>query len=78
MELKKNISKLQYAFQNKNKPESIKQAIELFRNSSVVQECYAIASEYSAKACRNLNRLPDIASRQALVKLAGYVTSRKR
>ena len=51
----------------------VDRAIEMVRNSKIVDECYQIASEYRAKACRNLNLLPENASRQALFDLAEYV-----
>ncbi|GAI97358.1 unnamed protein product, partial [marine sediment metagenome] len=53
-------------FENKDKQKNIERAIELVRNSSIAQECYGIATEYRAKACQNLNLLPENASRQAL------------
>ena len=64
-------------FQNRDEQENIKLAIELVRNSSIVQECYKVASDYCSKACQNLKLLPNNASRQALVAVADYVTSRK-
>jgi len=63
-------------FQTKDK-KNIELAIELVRNSSIVQECYRIASEYCSKASHNLNLLPDNASRQALIELADYVIKQK-
>jgi len=65
-------------FQNQDKQKNIKLAIELVCNSSIVQECYQVASDYCAKACHNLDLLPDNASRQALAGLADYVIARKR
>ena len=65
-------------FQNRDKQENIGLAIELIRNSSIVQECYGVASDYCSKACHNLGLLPDNASRQALVQLADYVVNRKK
>ena len=65
-------------FQNRDKQENIGLAIELIRNSSIVQECYGVASDYCSKACHNLGQLPDNASRQALVQLADYVVNRKK
>lgn len=53
-------------------------AIELIGNSSIVQECYNVAADYCAKACRNLSRLPDVPSRQALIQLADYIVRRKK
>ncbi len=65
-------------FQNRDKQENIGLAIELIRTSSIVQECYGVASDYCSKACHNLSLLPDNAIRQALVQLAEYVINRKR
>ena len=65
-------------FQNGDKGKNIKLAIELVNNSSITEECYQIASDYCAKAYRNLNLLPDNASRRALMELADYIVNRKR
>ena len=65
-------------FQNRDKQENIKLAIELVRDSSVVEQCYKFASDYCSRACHNLNLLPDNASRQALIELTDYVVKRKR
>jgi len=65
-------------FENRDNPDNIKQAIELIRNSPIVDECYAVASEYSARACQNLKDLPENSSREALLGLAEYVVARKK
>ncbi len=65
-------------FENKDNPDNIKQAIELIRNSPIVDECYAVASEYSARSCQNLKDLPENSSREALLGLAEYVVARKK
>lgn len=65
-------------FQNREKQENVELAIELVRNSSIVSECYEVASDYCAKACRNLKVLPDNASRRALGDLADYIVKRRR
>ena len=52
-------------------------AIEMVRNSSIIEECYQVASEYCAKACRNLNLLPENTTRQALLDLGEYVVNQK-
>jgi len=65
-------------FQSRDKQKNIRLAIELVHNSSIIKECYTIASDYCAKACRNLNLLPENASRQSLINLADYVIERKR
>jgi len=65
-------------FQNRDKQENIKLALELVRNSPIVEECYQVASDYCSKACHNLNLLPDNASRRTLIELADYVVKRTR
>jgi heptaprenyl diphosphate synthase/octaprenyl-diphosphate synthase len=65
-------------FQNRGKLESKRRVIELIRNSPIVQECYDIAANYCARARRNLNLLPDNASRQALIDLADYIVRREK
>jgi len=70
---------VQMFFQKQGDPEyNKKQAIELVRDSSVVQECYDIATEYCARACRDLDKLPDIPTRRTLAELADYVIRRNR
>ncbi len=64
-------------FKNQDKQKNVELAMELIRNSSITQECYKVASDYNAKACRNLNLLPDNAARQVLVDLADYIINRR-
>jgi len=70
-------------FNNRDMPEPekqkrIKQAIESVQNSSIVKQCYKVASEHCAKACHRLKLLPDNPSRQALKDLADLVISRRK
>lgn len=65
-------------FKNRDERDNIKVAIELLRNSPIIRECYQVASDYCAKGCRNLKLLPDNASRQSLLELAGFITYRKK
>ena len=65
-------------FEDRDNKDNIKQAIEMIRNSPIVDKCYLVASEYSARACQDLNELPDNSSREALFELAKYVVSRKK
>jgi len=64
-------------FGHKDEQKNLELAIELIHNSSIVQECYEVASEYCAKACHNLNLLPENTSRQALTQLTDYILNRK-
>jgi len=65
-------------FENRDDQGNIKQAIEMIRNSPIVDECYIVASEYSARACQDLKELPENSSREALFELARYVVARKK
>jgi octaprenyl-diphosphate synthase len=51
-------------------------AIEMVLNSSIIDDCYRIATEYCELACHNLDLLPENNSRQALFGLAKYVVKR--
>jgi geranylgeranyl pyrophosphate synthase len=54
---------------------NIAQAIDMVLNSSIVGDCYQVASEYCEKACRNLDSIPDTASRRSLNGLAEFIKS---
>ena len=56
----------------------IARAIDMVRNSSIIHECYQIASDYCASACRDLKTLPDKPGRQSLLYLADFITIRKK
>ncbi len=64
--------------EKKDKEDYLKQAIELVRDSPIVEQCYDVAAEYCSRACRNLDQLPENTSRQALFQLADYIISRKK
>jgi len=65
-------------FQNEDRQRNIELAMELVRNSSIAEECYAVASDYCARACSNIKQLPDNASRRSLIELADYVVKRRK
>ena len=65
-------------FKDRNDLENKMRVVNLISNSQIVQECYDIATNYCARACQNLNLLPDNASRQALINLADYIIKRKK
>ncbi len=58
--------------------ENIKLAIEQVRSSSIIPECYQLASDYCAQAHRNLGVLSDNDSRRSLMELADFVMARKK
>ena len=65
-------------FQGGDKKENIKQTIEMVRNSTIIPECFDVASSYCAKACHNLKSLPEKEARVSLTNLADYIVSRRR
>jgi geranylgeranyl pyrophosphate synthase len=65
-------------FQNKKDEDNILLAIEQVRNSSIVEECYQVATEFCNNACRRLTDLPDTPSRRSLKELADFVIRRKK
>jgi octaprenyl-diphosphate synthase len=65
-------------FHDHNKTENIQLAIEQVRNSSIVEECYHVATGYCSIACRSLDVLPDNPIRHNLMELTEYVVKRKR
>ena len=62
-------------FENRDEKD-VKAAIDLAKDAKIVEECYRVASEYCARACADLNALPDNTVRQSLIELANYVISR--
>lgn len=56
---------------------NIKGAIEMVRNSNIIDECYQEAAEYTRRATADLAKLPARPAREALYFLAEYVLRRK-
>jgi octaprenyl-diphosphate synthase len=54
----------------------VPKAIEMVRNSDIIDECYKTASEYCERACRNLDSIDDSPSRKSLNSLAKFVLER--
>jgi len=57
--------------------EKIKRAIEMVGSSPVGPECYEVASDYCARARRELGSLPASPARKTLLEIADFVVSRK-
>ena len=58
--------------------QNIEEAIDMFRNSPLVEECYRIARSYYEVCMSNLSVLPENAPRHSLGELAGYVIARRK
>lgn len=65
-------------FEKRGNREDMERAIEMVRGSSIIEDCYALATEYSIRAYQNLPLLPGDDNRQRLIELAKYVVSRKQ
>ncbi|UCC16253.1 MAG: polyprenyl synthetase family protein [Dehalococcoidales bacterium] len=65
-------------FENKNGQAEIDRAIEIVKNSTIIDECYEIADDYCRKACRDIKKLPECQTRTCLEELASYMTIRKK
>jgi geranylgeranyl pyrophosphate synthase len=60
-------------FFNTRDKKNVSEAIDIVKNTTIIQDCYKIAGEYYDKACRHLDSLPKTDSRQALYDLADFV-----
>ncbi len=65
-------------FETREVGDNIKKAIEMINNTSIIKECYQVALDYCELACRDLNLLPGKDSRQLLLDLADFITSRNK
>lgn len=52
--------------------------VDKIRTSPVIDECLAIASDFCAKACQSLEKLPDNSTHRGLRDLATYIIQRKK
>jgi geranylgeranyl pyrophosphate synthase len=62
----------------KRNVENIHTAIKKIRSSSIIEQCIEIANEFSSKAKKCLEKLPDIESKQILYTLLGFMLQRKK
>lgn len=65
-------------FNHEDSDKNIERAIEMVRNSSIIEECFGVASEYCARACHSLSELTDNHTRRVLIELADYIARRKK
>lgn len=57
---------------------NLKLAIDMIRNSAIIDECYQTASDYATMATRELAGLPNKPAREALAALADYIIKRQQ
>ena len=58
-------------------PDCVVQAVEMIKNSTIIDDCYTRATQYSAKAAASLGILPASQAKKALVSLADYLIKRR-
>jgi geranylgeranyl pyrophosphate synthase len=68
---------IQKLFQDHSRTEYIPIAIEQIRNSNVVDDCYKLALDYCAAACRSIQSLPDNTVKTSFNELAEFVVKRR-
>ncbi len=63
--------------QDGDRKKNVERVMEIVReDSSIIEECYSVASDYSKKACCELESLSDNSSRESLINLAEYAVIR--
>jgi octaprenyl-diphosphate synthase len=67
---------VQKAFETRDR-KYVTKAIEMVRDSSTIDDCYKVASEYCEKAVENLKAIPATPSRKALYDMAEFVVKRE-
>jgi geranylgeranyl pyrophosphate synthase len=56
----------------------VARAVEMIKNSPVIEKCLDIASDFCSQACRAIEKLPDSVFRCSLLDLASYVVERRK
>ena len=62
----------------KKDADSMALAVEKIRNSPVISECLALASEFCFRARRAIEKLADNSARQSLLELAAHIVERRK
>jgi len=64
-------------FENPERKDQITIAIDMVRNSNIVDDCYDVAKRYIRKATADFAKLPDVSGRQSLLQLADFIIERR-
>jgi geranylgeranyl pyrophosphate synthase len=65
-------------FERRQEEENLKLAIEMIRSSEIIPECYRVAQDFTAEACRALELFPECPCQRALLELTDYVVERQK
>ncbi|UCH52053.1 MAG: polyprenyl synthetase family protein [Chloroflexota bacterium] len=62
----------------KKDTESVMMAVEKIRDSSVIDECLALAADFCSRASSAAEKLPDNSARRSMLELAAYIVERRK
>ena len=77
MERYPNENVIPQLFSRSGDEELLQRSVEMVQDAAILDECYAVANDYCAKARSSLMSLPKNASRDSLEEIIGYVTARR-
>ena len=78
MERYPNDDLVQSLFKDRDNDKKLKKVVEVINDSTILPDCEQVVQDYSDKACKALESLPDCAPKQSLIDLADYITARRR
>ena len=73
-----NENAIRAAFDDRRDPAKVRAAVELIRDSSIIEESTRIALGFCREALEALQELPDVPARRSLEELTDYVTRRQK
>ena len=65
-------------FKDPTQDGKVQEILDMIKNAGIIEDCYAIIREYSEKASRCLDILPECDARVSLLKLCDYIWERSR
>jgi len=78
MERYPNDDLVQSLFKDRSNEKKLQKVVEVINDSTVLSDCEQVVQDYSNKACKALDALPDCEPKRSLINLAEYITARHR
>ncbi len=78
MEQRPEDNSIRDIFARKKEKAHLKRSLDLIQESTIIEECYAEAEGYCARALEDIDALPKGPAKRSLQVLASYVTERRR
>jgi len=78
MERYPNDDFVQSLFRDRDNDKKLKEVVEVINDSTILPDCELVVQDYSDKACKALEALPNGAPKQSLMDLADYIIARRR